>query len=183
MSSNLLTVKTQKKSVQISVSPRVRQAAQASARARSPRLQNKEQSLKKGSRSSRFTQRPKIKFASSSCAITKPNSHVRKKMGNNNLKQQRSKLRNNKSFMTDKTSLVRAIKRAEALDLAQKRQLRQNQQQKQKAPYTAPAKMQFEKLPSIFSRPKLNLNSGKNCGRRPKENVLLRNLPAMDSEL
>ena len=79
-------------------------------------------------------------------------------------------------------SLTRAMKRAEALELAKHRRAPSNSSvEDRKVLHTAPAKLRTEKLPSIFSRPKLNLNSGnaRAVVRRPKESALVRKLPSL----
>ena len=90
-------------------------------------------------------------------------------------------------------SLARAMKRAEAIELAKQRaavgvghhhRRVPSVEDDRKVLHTAPGKLQShggDKLPSIFSRPTLNLNSGSGRAvvQRPNEAALLRKLPSL----
>jgi len=157
------------------VSPRVRQAAKASARSRSPKVGG----ARKGN-VPRQGQHGRQNAAGRKGAAAKVSQNfVNKVRSNMRPSQSTRKLGGGAG---DTASLTRAMKRAEALELAKHRRMPSNSSENERSIlHTAPGKLQSEKLPSIFSRPKLSLNSGNKRAvvRRPKESALVRKLPSL----
>ena len=169
------------------VSPRVRQAAAAAARTRSPREVRKKAAAKSGGGPHGIgansparvvgALRQKRGAAAAPSAqnfVSKVASNVRQQDGARRLRKQRATVGG-----TASSSLERAMKRAEATELANQRQMKEAKRAERKRNLrTAPGKMQSDNLPSMFSRPTLNLNSdGKRAVvQRPKDSALVRKL-------
>ena len=164
------------------VSPRVRQAAKASAQSRTTRISPTTNS----NRNKRSLN--KESAAAANRFVNKVTSKSGRKVGGTGRSNNSSNRNSNNSSSHRTTSLERAKQRAEAREMAK---LRQEVRSKAKArglngsarsvPKSAPGKLQGEKLPSIFSRPQLKLSKGTSRAviQRPREVALVRKLPSL----